>query len=62
MISFIDDHRGPHGIEPICEVLPRGMTSLRQYLPHGGSPSIVLHLNVLVQYCTFNEIAERIGS
>jgi putative transposase len=22
MISFIDDHRGSHGVEPICEVLP----------------------------------------
>ena len=22
MIGFIDDHRAPHGIEPICKVLP----------------------------------------
>jgi transposase InsO family protein len=22
MIAFIDDHRGVHGVEPICEVLP----------------------------------------
>ena len=22
MISFIDDHRGTHGVEPICRVLP----------------------------------------
>jgi len=22
MIGFIDDHRGVHGVEPICEVLP----------------------------------------
>jgi putative transposase len=22
MIAFIDDHRGAHGIEPICRVLP----------------------------------------
>ena len=22
MIGFIDDHRGTHGVEPICKVLP----------------------------------------
>ena len=22
MITFIDDHRGSHGVEPICKVLP----------------------------------------
>jgi len=22
MIAFIDDHRGVHGVEPICKVLP----------------------------------------
>jgi hypothetical protein len=22
MIAFIDDHRGAHGVEPICKVLP----------------------------------------
>ena len=22
MITFIDDHRGTHGVEPICRVLP----------------------------------------
>ena len=22
MITFIDDHRGAHGVEPICKVLP----------------------------------------
>ena len=22
MVSFIDDHRGEYGVEPICEVLP----------------------------------------
>jgi hypothetical protein len=22
MIAFIDDHRGSHGVEPICRVLP----------------------------------------
>ena len=22
MVQFIDDHRGAHGVEPICEMLP----------------------------------------
>lgn len=30
MIAFIDDHRGAHGVEPICKVLPRPSTCRAQ--------------------------------
>ena len=35
MIAFIDDHRGEHGVEPICAVLPIA-TSTYQSMPPGG--------------------------
>ena len=31
MIAFIDDHRGAHGVEPICKVLPIAPST---YLAH----------------------------
>ena len=34
MIAFIDDHRGEHGVEPICRVLPaKSQSDLREIAP-----------------------------
>jgi putative transposase len=36
MIAFIDDHRGAHGVEPICKVLPIAPST---YHAHVAKPS-----------------------
>jgi hypothetical protein len=38
MIAFIDDHRGAHGVEPICKVLPIAPSTITPMLPSGGIP------------------------
>ena len=32
MISFIDDHHGIHGVEPICKVLPIAPSTYRAHV------------------------------
>ena len=32
MIAFIDDHRGVHGVEPICKVLPIAPSTYRAHI------------------------------
>ena len=34
MIAFIDDHRGVHGVEPICKVLPIAPSTYRTHVAH----------------------------
>lgn len=39
MISFIDDHRGAHGVEPICRVLPIAPSSYRAHAAKRADPA-----------------------
>jgi putative transposase len=39
MINFIDDHRGDHGIEPICEVLPIAPSTYHDHMAKRRDPS-----------------------
>jgi transposase InsO family protein len=39
MIAFIDDHRGAHGVEPICEVLPIAPSTYRAHVARRRDPS-----------------------
>jgi putative transposase len=38
MIAFIDDHRGVHGVEPICEVLPIAPSTYHDHLAKRADP------------------------
>ena len=39
MIAFIDDHRGVHGVEPICKVLPIAPSTYRAHLAQRADPA-----------------------
>jgi putative transposase len=39
MIAFIDDHRGVHGVEPICEVLPIAPSTYHTHVAQRIDPS-----------------------
>ena len=39
MIAFIDDHRGEHGVEPICRVLPIAPSSYYAHAAQQADPS-----------------------
>jgi putative transposase len=39
MIAFIDDHRGVHGVEPICKVLPIAPSSYHDHLAKRVDPT-----------------------
>ena len=39
MIAFIDDHRGDHGVEPICKVLPIAPSTYRAHLAQRADPA-----------------------
>jgi len=39
MIAFIDDHRGVHGIEPICKVLPIAPSTYRAHVAKRADPA-----------------------
>ncbi len=41
MIAFIDDHRGEHGVEPICEVLPIAPSTYHSHAARRADPSLV---------------------
>ena len=38
MIAFIDDHRGEHGVEPICRVLPIAPSTYHDHLAKRADP------------------------
>jgi putative transposase len=38
MISFIDDHRGTHGVEPICKVLPIAPSTYHDHVAKRADP------------------------
>ncbi len=38
MIAFIDDHRGAHGVEPICRVLPIAPSTYHDHLAKRADP------------------------
>lgn len=38
MIAFIDDHRGAHGVEPICKVLPIAPSTYREQAARRRDP------------------------
>ena len=38
MIAFIDDHRGVHGVEPICKVLPIAPSTYRAHVAQRADP------------------------
>jgi transposase InsO family protein len=39
MIAFIDDHRGAHGVEPICKVLPIAPSTYRDHAAKRAGPA-----------------------
>ena len=39
MIAFIDDHRGAHGVEPICKVLPIAPSTYRAQAARRRDPA-----------------------
>ena len=39
MIAFIDDHRGAHGVEPICKVLPIAPSTYYDHLAKRANPA-----------------------
>ena len=39
MIAFIDDHRGVHGVEPICKVLPIAPSTYHAHAACRADPS-----------------------
>ena len=39
MIAFIDDHRGAHGVEPICKVLPIAPSTYHNHVARRVDPS-----------------------
>jgi transposase InsO family protein len=39
MIAFIDDHRGTHGVEPICKVLPIAPSTYRSHAAKRADPA-----------------------
>jgi putative transposase len=39
MIAFIDDHRGTHGVEPICDVLPIAPATYYDHLAKRADPA-----------------------
>jgi len=41
MIAFIDDHRGEHGVEPICAVLPIAPSSYHRHAARRADPSLL---------------------
>jgi transposase InsO family protein len=41
MIAFIDDHRGSHGVEPICEVLPIAPSTYHSHAARRAHPSLL---------------------
>jgi putative transposase len=38
MKAFIDEHRGVHGVEPICRVLPIALSTYRAHAARGADP------------------------
>ena len=41
MIAFIDDHRGAHGVEPICRVLPIAPSTYHAHLAKRADPRLL---------------------
>jgi transposase InsO family protein len=41
MIAFIDDHRGEHGVEPICAVLPIAPSTYHRHAARRADPSLL---------------------
>jgi len=41
MIAFIDDHRGEHGVEPICAVLPIAPSTYHSHSARRADPSLL---------------------
>jgi putative transposase len=39
MIAFMDDHRGAHGVEPICEVLPIAPSTYHAHVAKRRDPA-----------------------
>ena len=43
MIAFIDDHRGAHGVEPICKVLPIAPSTYHSLAARRRDPAKLPH-------------------
>jgi putative transposase len=41
MVAFIDDHRGEHGVEPICSVLPIAPSTYFEHKAREGNPDLL---------------------
>jgi hypothetical protein len=39
MIAFVDDHRGVHGVEPICRVLPIAPSTYHAHVARRADPA-----------------------
>jgi putative transposase len=61
MITFIDDHRGAHGVEPICKVLPIAPSTYRAHVAKRADPA-KLSLRVRQDLALQPEIARVFGA
>ena len=41
MVKFIDDHRGAHGVEPICEMLPIAPSTYHEHVARRADPGVM---------------------
>jgi putative transposase len=41
MVSFIDDHRGEYGVEPICSVLPIAPSTYYEHAARRANPDLL---------------------
>lgn len=39
MVGFIDEHRGEHGVEPICKVMPIAPSTYYDHLAKRADPA-----------------------
>jgi len=44
MIAFIDDHRGAHGVEPICKALPIAPSTYHDHVAKRVDPAKCRHV------------------
>ena len=41
MVKFIDEHRGEHGVEPICKLLPIAPSTYHEHVVRRADPALL---------------------